>query len=199
MKKQVIVIHGGDSFDTYEKFLDSLKNWEVTINSFLPKSDWKSSLQEELGDEYEVLSPRMPNKQNARYNEWKIWFERMFPFLADEVVLVGHSMGGLFFAKYLSENVFPKKIDALFLVAACHNNTEDIGDFRTADDLSGVSKQCASIHLFHSKDDRVVAVSEAETYQKVWPEAKLHLFEDRGHFNQQDFPELVGEIKKLRD
>ena len=73
--KQVVVIHGGDSFDTYEQFIDSLKNWDVSLETFLPRTpDWKANLQSDLGSEYQVLTPSMPNKSNARYEEWKIWF-----------------------------------------------------------------------------------------------------------------------------
>ena len=196
MKKQVIVIHGGDSFDTYEEFLDSLKNWEVSLESFLPKSDWKSVLQSELGEEYEVLLPRMPNKQNAKYDEWKIWFEKMLPFARDNALLVGHSMGGLFLVKYLSENEFPKKISGLFLVAAPHSRTKDIGSLQLKSNLEKVWEQCQNIHLYQSQDDQIVPASEAEEYKKAWLGAKLHIFEDRGHFNQEKFPEIVEEIKR---
>lgn len=196
MKKQVIIIHGGDSFDTYEEFLDSLQNWEVKLETFLPRHDWKNNLQNALGDEYEGFFPRMPNKQNAKYEEWKIWFGRMFPFMEENVVLIGHSMGGLFLAKYLSENIFPKKISGLFLIAAPHSRAKDIGNFELKSNLEKVREQCQNIHLFQSEDDTVVSASEAEEYKKAWPDAKLHTFTDRGHFNQENFPELVAEIKK---
>jgi uncharacterized protein len=196
MKKQIIVVHGGDSYETREKFLDALKNWEVTRESFLPKLGWKGNLQNDLGQDYEVLSPRMPNKQNAKYDEWTAWFEKMLPFVRDGVILVGHSMGGLFLAKYLSENKFPKKISAFFLVAPPYRDTEDIDNFPIIADLQKVWEQCQSIHIFQSEDDPLVAMSEAEKYQKAWPGAKMHIFTNRGHFNQEDFPELVEEIKK---
>jgi len=196
MQKQAVVIHGGDSFETREKFLDYLKNRGVVRESFLPKHGWKSHLQQLLGEEYEVLSPRMPNKQNAKYDEWKIWFEKMFPFIKDGVVLIGHSMGGLFLAKYLSENELSKKISALFLVAPVYRDTEDLANFPITDDLQKVWNQCQNIHIFQSEDDPLVAMAEAEKYQKAWPEAKMHIFKDRGHFNQENFPELVDEIKK---
>lgn len=199
MKKQTIVIHGGDSFETYEKFLESLKNWEVSLESFLPKYDWKSSLQKLLGDGYEVLSPRMPNSQNAKYAEWKIWFERIIPFLHDGVILIGHSLGGLFLAKYLSENIYPKKISAIFLVAAPHNSTEDCGDFQPVDHPEKVWKQCQNIHIFQSEDDPIIPMSEAEEYGIAWPDAKMHVFPDRGHFNQETFQELVEEINGLEN
>lgn len=198
MKKQVIVIHGADSFDSPEKFLASLKNCEVSLESFLPKKeDWKNSLPQELGEEFEVLVPRMPNKQNARYVEWEIWFERMFPYIRDNVILVGHSMGGIFLAKYLSENIFPKIIAGLLLVAPPHNKTEDIGNFALNGSLENVAKQCGNIHLFFSQDDPIVPFSEMERYQKDLPEAQAHIFADRGHFKQEHFPEIVEEIKKI--
>lgn len=196
MQKQIVVIHGGNSFETREKFLDALKNWEVTKKSFFLKADWKSNLQKDLGEEYEVLSPRMPNKQNAKYDEWKTWFEKMLSFMEDGVSLIGHSMGGLFLAKYLSENSFPKKISAIFLVAAVYRDKEDVANFPLTDDLKKVWAQCSNIHIFQSEDNPLVLMAEAEGYKKAWSEAKMHIFTDRGHFNQETFPELVEEIKK---
>ncbi|MCX6765772.1 MAG: alpha/beta hydrolase [Candidatus Moranbacteria bacterium] len=197
MKQQVIIIHGGSSFDSYKKFLDDLKNQEVTIESFLPKKDWKIHLQSELGGEFQVLAPRMPNSNNARYEEWKIWFKRMFPFMESEPILIGHSQGGIFLVKYLSENEFPKKIKALFLVAPPHSETHEISDFVFKKSLEGVEKQCPIIHLYQSKDDPIVPFNEVERYKKDLPSVKAHIFEDRQHFNQEHFPEIVEEIKNL--
>lgn len=104
-------------------------------------------------------------------------------------------MGGLFFAKYLSENIFPKKIGAIFLVAAPHRDLEDNANFPITDDLQKAWKQCQNIHIFQREDDPLVAMSEAEEYKKAWPEAKMHIFTDRGHFLQESFPELVEEIR----
>ena len=198
MKKQVVVIHGGDSFDSYEKYLKALKNWEVTVEWFQPREeDWKDSLPSDLGENFEVLAPRMPNKQNARYAEWKIWFERMLPFIQGGVILVGHSLGGIFLAKYLSENDFPNKISGLFLVAAPHSKTPDIGEFKLSGSLEKITKQCGNIHLYQSRDDQVVTFDEVKKYKKDLPGAELRIFEDRGHFKQEHFPEIVEDIKKI--
>ena len=62
--------------------------------------------------------PSMPNKQNAAYDEWSIWFEKYFAYLKDDVILIGWSLGGMFLAKYLSDKPFPVKIKSLFLLAA---------------------------------------------------------------------------------
>ena len=194
--QQVIVIHGGDSFDTYDEYLDSLKNQEVSLETFLPHApDWRRNLQIDIGDEFQILMPEMPNSKNARYIEWKIWFERILPFLSEEVILVGHSQGAVFLSKYLSENNFSTKIKGLLLVAAPHNHIPEIGDFRLAKPLGMLRDQCANIHLFHSKDDKVVPFSELSEYQKELPTAKTYVFDDRGHFNQEHFPELVEVIR----
>jgi len=196
MKKQVIIIHGGDSFTTYEEYLSSLKNWEVSKDSFRSKHDWKTTIEEKLGADFEVLQPRMPNKENSKYSEWKIWFERMIPFMYDEVILVGHSLGAMFLVKYLVDTTLPKKITALHLVAAPHNSTGEIGDFTIPEDLSDISKQVKNIYLYHSKDDPVVPFSELAVYEKALPSAKAIVFEDRGHFFQPEFPELIEKIQK---
>src|SRR3989344_3659970 len=105
MKTQIVVIHGGDTFDTYEQYLSFLKNYKIDFERFREnKKDWKATLAEKLGENYEVISHSMPNKRNAKYIEWKIWFEKFIPFLNPEVILVGHSLGGAFLAKYFSEN-----------------------------------------------------------------------------------------------
>lgn len=197
MKKQVVVIHGGWSFNKYEDYINFLRNRELRLDYFLYKKGWKGGLAAELGKNFEILAPQMPNKQNAKYTEWKIWFERIIPFLRDGVIFVGHSLGGLFFAKYLSENIYPKKIGSIFLVAAPYNDTEGCGNFQLIDSLEKVWKQCSNIYIFQSEDDPLVSMSEAKKYQKAWLEAKMHIFTDRGHFNQETFPELVEEIRKI--
>ena len=127
MKKQVVLIHGGDTWESYEVYLDYLKKY--TISSFerhaLRKGDFQENLAKDLGNELQVIRPEMPSKRNAKYLEWKIWFEKFFPFLNDEVILVGSSLGGTFLVKYLSENLFPKKIKAIFLIAACFDDLPD--------------------------------------------------------------------------
>ena len=196
MKKQIIVVHGADSFNSHDEYMDSLKNREISIESFLSRKGWKDNLVSDLGNDFEVFTPHMPNKTNAQYDEWKIWFERMFLFIRDEVILLGHSMGGIFLVKYLSENKFPKKIKKLLLVAAPHTDSEEIGSFALNQSLGGAGEQCGDIHLYQSEDDDIVPYREAEYYKKDLPNVVLHIYKDRGHFRQEHFLEIVEEIKK---
>ena len=198
MKKQVLVIHGGDAFATYEEYLSFLRNYEVDLES-LKRKGWKEALQEKLGNEYEVIAPKMPNKSNAKYIEWKIWFEKYLPFVNDGVILLGHSMGGSFLAKYLSEEKFPKKIHATFLVSAPYDIDEDraLVEFVPPDSLSLLEEQGGEVFLYHSKDDPLVPFGELEKYQRALPKARVHTFEDRGHFGQEEFSEIIQDLQSL--
>jgi len=194
--QQIVVIHGGDAYPDRETFRQSLRAWKVTINKFIYHKDWKYNLQEDLGNNFQVLNPTMPNKYYAFYEEWEIWFEKLIPFLTNGVILVGHSQGGIFLAKYLSTHIFPVHIHKLILLASPHSDSDYLGDFALTVPIDNVPDQCDEIHLFQSDDDPLVSFSEVEKYHAVWPQAILHKLTDRGHIRQEHFPELVEVIKK---
>jgi len=203
MKQQVVYIHGGDSFSSRESFIEYLKTRPIyDLPTERPKLSWKKSLAADLGAGFEVFQPTMPNSTNARYAEWKIWFERYFVYLHDGVILVGCSLGGMFLAKYLSENAFPVKIKALFLLAApggeflAPPETGDCRDFTFAPELAqNLATRVPIVHVWHSKDDYVVPVSEADWYKTHVRESQITLFEDKNHFLDPALPELITAIK----
>lgn len=200
MKKQVIVIGGGTSFDTYVDYISYLKSKEINIDRLKWKNDWKNTLGGKLGGDFEVLVPKMPNVTNARYSEWKIWLERIIALLNKDVILIGHSLGGIFLTKYLSENSFPKKILATFLVAAPFddaNSDESLAEFKLPASLSRLAEQGGSIFLFQSEDDPIVPLEQLGKYKKALPNAKPVIFKDRGHFKQETLPEIVELIKSM--
>ncbi|HWU24621.1 MAG TPA: alpha/beta fold hydrolase, partial [Candidatus Paceibacterota bacterium] len=122
--KQLVFVHGGESFATYKEYVDALRSWNYDPTP-VPAKKWRDTLQPELGEDWQVLMPSMPSKLNAKYLEWCIWFDKIVPYLQDDVVLVGHSLGGIFLAKYLEEGSMPMKIKATFLIAAPHSETEE--------------------------------------------------------------------------
>ena len=199
MRQQVIAFHGGDAFDSYEEFLQNLIATQIDFTK-LGKKGWKDTLQEKLGENFHVMLPRMPNAANAKYIEWKIWFEKFFPLINDDVIFIGHSLGGIFLAKYLSENIFPKKIKAVFLIAAPYNtkDTHPLADFNLENSLEQLQKQAGELFLYQSKDDNVVPYSNFTDYKNCLAHATERVFEDRGHFNQEELNELITDIKALK-
>lgn len=199
MKKQIIVIHGGNTHANYKQYLTALKKKKFNFEKAISKG-WKNNLGEGLGKSFQVVQPLMPNASNARYAEWKIWFEKIFPFLEKEVILIGHSLGGIFLAKYLSENKFPKKILGTLLIAPPYDgegSEETLCYFNLKKDLSRLQKQSGRIVFYHSQDDELVPTVDFKKYKKALPDAIFKEFKNRGHFNQKTFPEIVREIKNL--
>ena len=143
----------------------------------------------------------MPLQDNARYDDWKIHFERYLPKLKNHIILIGSSLGGIFLAKYLSENKFPKKILSVYLICPPFDNTlpsEDlVNGFKLKSNLSLIEKNCRKINLLFSKDDGVVPVAHAEKYKKKLKNASIIIYKSKnGHFNISKFPELIKMIKK---
>lgn len=199
MKRQVIVIHGGDAFENYSDYLNSLKKREITLEK-LRSVGWKGNLAKDLGSKFDVLTPKMPNAQNARYEEWRIWFKKLIPLFTDDLILVGGSLGGIFLTKYLSENKFPLHIEATFLVAAPYNTPthHPYVDFTINYPLEKFIKQAGIVTLYHSTDDQIVPYENATRYMADLPEARLKTFSDRSHFSMEHFPELVSDIQIIK-
>ncbi|HJN85168.1 MAG TPA: alpha/beta hydrolase [Patescibacteria group bacterium] len=200
MAQRVIVIHGGGSFDEYEDYIANLKSKTVYLNRMTPTNGWKGHLREDLGEGYEVVQPRMPNSNNAKYLEWSIWFRKVVETSDEPLILVGHSLGAIFLAKFLSEEVIDQPVIGTVLISPPFDfGTEykQLVEFRLKDGIDGLAKQGGEIHLIHSKDDKVVPFSELAKYQAGLPDANVHVFEEGGHFVIDEFPEVIEIIKSL--
>ena len=72
-----------------------------------------------------------------------------------------------------------------------------LSDFTLPASLEKFAEQVKKIYLLHSKDDPVVPFEQVEKYKKVLPNAEIIIFEDKQHFNQESFSEIVGLIKNI--
>lgn len=203
MKQQVVYIHGGESFVQHEAFLERLQTKQIwDLPSALHKTKWTNRLASDLGEDYEVFLPEMPNKQNAKYTEWSIWFERHFEHFHDNIILIGCSLGAMFLLRYLSENNLPFTVKALFVMASPVQmegfKDGDCGDFfYDIKNSSHIQDTVKNLFILHSKDDFLVPFEHALKLQEALPKAELVTFEDKNHFLVSEFPELVEKIKRL--
>jgi len=199
-KSQIFIIHGGTTLKNDKDYLHYLKNRKIKLQR---KASWTGDyLDKELGSKFEIIRPRMPLQDNAQYRDWKIHFERHEPYLRDNVILIGSSLGGIFLAKYLSEQKFSKKILAAFLVCPPFDNTvvsEDlVNGFKLKSNLSLLEKNCKNTYLMFSKNDDCVPVSHAEKYRDKLKNANIIIYKNKnGHFKISKFPEIIKIIKDL--
>lgn len=160
-------------------------------------------MKEKLNDTHECFFPLMPNKHMASYKVWKMWFEKTFPYLNDEdLIVIGHSLWAMFLIKYLWENTFPKKIQQLHLISSVFDESDMSDDEKYSWDFAydpeiipHIQPQVEQIFLYHSTDDDIVPYSHTEKIKAYLPEAKLFTFTDRAHFfAETNFPELLENI-----
>ena len=148
--KQVLIIHGGTSFNSYESYIEELKNSTLDYERLKPQKSWKSWIAEQIHDT-DVLLPTFPNGFNAVYDEWKIMFEKIIPLLNSEISVIGYSLGATFLAKYLHETTLSTPLDQLILVSGVYDDetNEELGSFKITS-AKGLEKSAGYIHLIHS-------------------------------------------------
>lgn len=198
MKQQVIFIHWWESKENYKDFEDYLEKLEYKPFEE-KKKKWKTTLSQNLWDKFQLFDPLMPNKDFADYNHWKIIFEKTFKYLNDNVILVWHSLWWTFLSKYLNENIFPVKINKILIIAWAFKDSkqEKLWNFNFDTNLQNLKKYEKDITFFHSKDDEVVPFEDLMDYKKIFPNSKYIIFEDKFHFIDETFPELIEYIYKI--
>jgi predicted alpha/beta hydrolase family esterase len=72
-----------------------------------------------------------------------------------------------------------------------------LGDSVLPDNLQSLEKQAETLFVYHSEDDAVVPFSEFQKYKQKLPTAHAVAFKNKGHFNQETFPEIIEAIKGL--
>ena len=193
--QQILFLHGGESFLSYDAYLDSLMSRELSYDRLKYSPKWREWIAQQLpGDD--VLLPTMPNGYNAQFNEWKIYFEKIVPFLHDDFTIIGHSLGAMFLAKYFEESRLPTKARRIILIAGRHGGpAEENGSFHVTSSAR-LSQNSHEVHLFHSMDDPVVPYEDMAKFKNDMPQAIVHSFTDRGHFNDPTFPEMLELLKQ---
>jgi predicted alpha/beta hydrolase family esterase len=197
MPIEVLVIHGGTTFKNRSSYLEYLKNSPVEIDRMIHRPNWKENLQLELGNKYIVYNPKMPNSTFAKFSEWQLWYEKLLG-ATNAQILVGHSLGAIFLAKYYAINSLPNSIKKVILVAAPFKDDlpiEDLASFKLPNNLSKLTKAQNKLNFLFSEDDPIVPFKDYEMYKAYLPGAKYYIYKDMGHFNCERIPKLSSVIQ----
>jgi predicted alpha/beta hydrolase family esterase len=201
IKKQVILVRGWEAKENYKDFYDFVEKEEYNPYKLETKR-WNRNLWKILWEEYEIFSIPNINKRFADYRAWKITFEKVFPFLENDVIFIGHSLGWTFLTKYFEENnKILEKTKKIILVASWFRDNktwEILWTFNFDKKLENLKKIQDKIIIFASKDDFLVPFEHFEEFNRALPKAQYKVFENKGHFLQEDFPELIEEIRKTK-
>jgi len=198
-KQQILFINWWESRENYKNYIEYLEKLEY--NPFEIKAmKWRYTFTEDLWEKFFVLNPQMPNKDFASYDEWKIMFEKTFKYLEDNIILIWHSLGATFLTKYLIENNFPVSIKKIILIAWATKDSKNevLWDFTFDKTSKELKKYENKIILYHSKDDPVVPFYDLNYYKQIIPNAEYNIFENKGHFIEEKFPELIERLKEIK-
>jgi len=155
------------------------------------------NLRRELGPDYEVHYPRMPDEADPDPILWKRAIVSELARLSGRVSLVGHSVGGSLLLKTLVEEDVKNPVEGLFLLAAPSWDEDqwDFDDLKLPPDSADRLAFVPEIFLYHSRDDDVVPFSHLALHGARLPRATLRPFDGRGHQLGNDLADVAQDIR----
>lgn len=178
-------------------------------------------------DKDEYYDPRYPSNSNSHWFPWltkqlmindiftvaleipkpwqpyEIWKRELERFeITPETILIGHSAGGGFIVRWLSENK-DKKVDKVVLVAPWlnpdNNTISDTADFFDFHIDPNLVERTNGFSIFNSDNDQTSVQQSVKILRDKIKKYNYREFHNFGHFCYNDlktdeFPELLEEI-----
>lgn len=184
MKRQVLFLQGGG---------EGAHREDAALAAYLRNT---------LGPGYEVRYPKMPDEENPDYQKWKVRIRKELAALDSKAILIGHSLGGAFLLKYISEAALNGPVAGLFLIAAPFWGGDGwrypgYEEIELPEDVPRKLPDKTPIIFYHSRDDEFVPFIHASLYAKKFPQATIRAFNNRGHQFNNDLSEIVADIENL--
>ena len=158
------------------------------------------SLQRNLGADYEITYPLMPNEADPDYGTWKAALYQEFANLRDDALLVGHSIGGMILVKALEEEPSQRAFGGIFLIAAPFVGeggwTSD--DVELPTDLGSRLPASMPVYLYHGSSDEEIPFDHVELYARAIPQAVVRPLTGRDHQLNEDLSEVAADIRRLK-
>ncbi len=185
--KRAVIIHG---YNDKSEFEDASR-------PAASNDHWIPWIQRELllrG--IEAQTPEMPGFYQPNYEKWKEMLDRFTP--DEETILVGHSCGGGFLIRWLSEN--KQKVGKVVLVAPWLDPRKIIDpEFFNFEIDTNIISRTESLTIMYSTDDHPDIIQTIEILKSKLQNATYKEFADKGHFtlnalHSEKLPELLEEI-----
>jgi predicted alpha/beta hydrolase family esterase len=147
-----------------------------------------------------AIEPPFPFR--PRYNLWKKEFERFD--ITSDTILVGHSCGGGFLVRWLSENK-DRRVGRVVLVAPWlnpeNNPISDTADFFDFEIDPNLVTRTAGVTIFNSDNDQDTIHKSVQIIRDKVKDIEYKEFHNYGHFclgdmKTREFPELLKDCLK---
>jgi len=154
-------------------------------------------LQKQLGSDYKVLAPDMPDPDHPRFLAWRDQIEQERGKLDADALLIGHSLGGSMLLKYLAEGTDPRPIVGLFLVSVPDFGKQDWErEYAVPEDFASHLPSIRHLFLYHSRSDQDVPFASLRHYQEQLPQATVRVLDGKDHSFTEGLPLLAQDIKR---
>jgi predicted alpha/beta hydrolase family esterase len=155
------------------------------------------SLRRELGCEFEVRYPRMPDEGDPSYARWSTAIRREMAALDDGAVVAGHSVGATILLSALAEQPPEKALGAIMLIAApfVGEGGWRSDEFELTSDLGAKLPSGAWVDVSHGLRDETAPPSDADLYAVAIPQAHVHQLPERDHQLNNDMSEVAEAIR----
>ena len=193
LMKNAIILHGRPDKDEYysDKFLSaSNQHWFPWLAQQLMIRD------------IFAVTPEVLHCFRPRYDEWVREVERYD--INEETLVVGHSCGGGFWVRYLSEHPELKVAQAILVapwINPDNNPVSDTADFFEFAIDGSIAERCRNgMTIMVSDDDQKSVHESVNIIKSNVPAVKMNNFKDKGHFTFEslgahEFPEIMDEIQ----
>ncbi|MDZ7786417.1 MAG: alpha/beta hydrolase [Candidatus Saccharibacteria bacterium] len=185
--KNAIILHGQPGKEEYydpERPSMSNAHWIAWLQAQLLKND---------------IAAATPEVPNAFHPDWDLWKQEVERFdINSNTIIVGHSRGGEFWLRYLSDNK-DITVGKVVLVAPSlgwhYSDDHYFGDFIID---PGLAKRTNGITIFHSDNDGEGIQKSVKEIRDSIENIKYREFH-LGHFTfrsmgTDEFPELLDEV-----
>lgn len=177
--KNAVIVHGKPGKDEY-------------YDAKYPSSSnfgWIPWLQKQLVmHDIDAQTPEIFKAYVPEYAIWKKEFERFD--ITPETILVGHSCGGGFLVRWLSNNP-DVKVGVVVLVAPWIDpNKESTKDFFEFTINPKLASQARHFIIFGSDNDKENVQQSIQIIRDACPDIEYKEFHNYGHFCFGDIPEL---------
>lgn len=185
--KTAVIIHG---YNDKSEYLDTSRP-AASNDHWLPWIQRQLLLKGILAQ-----TPEMPGFYEPNYQAWKEMLERFD--LDEETILVGHSCGGGFLIRWLSENNI--KVGKVVLVAPWLDPDGELkSDFFTFEMDKNLVSKTSGLTIMYSTDDHLDILRSIEILKSEVKDIEFQEFKGKGHFvlgsmKTQEFPELLANL-----
>jgi predicted alpha/beta hydrolase family esterase len=156
-------------------------------------------LGRELGDDFSVDFPTVPDEDNPDYDRWRPAIAAAITRATPPVVVVGHSLGGYFLVRYLSSERIETSVAAVCIIAAPFPSGDPawvFEGFELPDRFGERLPTDAAVLLYASEDDETIPFAHRDLYAAAIPGA-VKRTTSGGHQLGNDLAMVADDIRRI--